>query len=163
MCASLSRLAGRAALAAVALLVSALVSCKGVEIVGTAGAPRDGSGIAIGGTGTGGGGGAGGGSVSTALVGRWARTIVLAAGDGNVYESRTEWEFRPDRSAIRRVTSWNVTQGYYDTLTAVAQWRTTGSALTISWLSPTVGTAVFDWRLVGDVLTIGPDQFARVR
>jgi hypothetical protein len=142
-------------LALVVLLAAA--ACKGVEIMGTAGAPRTGTGAVGGGIG-----GGGGGSPSSALIGRWARTIVLQAGDGNIYESRTEWEFRADGSAIRRVTSWNVGTGLYDTLIAVAQWTTNGSSLTISYLQPTTGTAVFDWRLVGDVLTIGPDQYARV-
>lgn len=145
--------------AALALALLAAASCKGVEIVGTAGAPRGGT-VFVGG---GGAGGAGGGEVSTALVGAWARTVVLAGADGNLYQSRTEWEFRADGSAVRRVTAWNVTQGFYDTLVAVAQWHTNGSMLTIAWISPSTGTFTLAWRVDGDLLTIGPDQYVRVR
>lgn len=147
--------------AALLFALLAVASCKGVEIMGTAGAPRGGSVLTGGGTGTGG--GAGGGSVSTAVVGKWARVVVLQGGDGAVHESRTEWEFRSDGSATRRVTAWNVTDGVYDTIVANARWSTAGSTLTIAWLSPASGGFTLDWRVDGDVLTIGPDQFARVR
>jgi len=150
-----SRLRGpRGAALLVALL--GVASCKGVEIMGTAGAPRGGSVLT-------GGGGAGGGSVATALIGKWARIVVLQGGDGSVHESRTEWEFRSDGSATRRVTAWNVTDGVYDTIVANARWSTAGSTLTIAWLSPATGGFTLDWRVDGNVLTIGPDQFARVR
>lgn len=159
MPASIDILGPHARRAALALALLAVASCKGVEIMGTAGAPRGGT-VFVGG---GGAGGAGGGEVSTALVGIWARTIVVAGADGNLYQSRTEWEFRADGSAVRRVTAWNVTQGFYDTLVAVAQWHTNGSMLTIAWISPSTGTFTLSWRVDGDVLTFGPDQYVRVR
>ena len=146
---------GRAALA-VALL--AVASCKGVEVMGTAGA-RGGTVGLGGGTGAGGG---GGGETSPALYGKWARVVVIQGSDGSLYESRTEWEFRSDGSATRRVTAWNVTAGLYDTLVAIAQWRTAGSMLTITWISPTTGAFSLEWRVDGDRLTIGPDQYTRV-
>lgn len=130
--------------------------CRGVEVMGTAGAT---GGTTILGTG----GGTGRGMHAPALVGRWARTVVLTGIDGDLHESRTEWEFGADGRAVRRVTAWNVSQGIFDTLVAVAQWQTSGSTITIAWLSPTVGTATFEWRISGDVLTLGPDRYARVR
>lgn len=145
--------------AALAVTLLALASCKGVEVMGTAGA-RGGT-VVLGG-GTGGGGGGAGGETSSALFGKWARVVVVQGSDGSLYESRTEWEFRSDGSAVRRVTAWNVTAGLYDTLLAVAQWRTSGSMLTITWISPTTGAFSLEWRVDGDRLTIGPDQYTRV-
>lgn len=140
---------------ALAVALLALASCKGVEVMGTAGA-RGGTVVLGGGT------GAGGGETSSALVGKWARVVVIQGSDGSLYESRTEWEFRSDGSAVRRVTAWNVTAGLYDTLVAIAQWRTNGSMLTITWISPTTGAFSLEWRVDGDRLTIGPDQYTRV-
>jgi hypothetical protein len=113
--------------------------------------------------GTSGGSGTGGGSASTALLGRWTRVILLVADNGDAHESRTTWEFRQDGSAIRTVTAWNLSQGVFDTITSVAQWSTSGSQLTITYIAPTTGTAAFSYSINGDVLTIGPDQYARVR
>jgi hypothetical protein len=150
---------GLAGARAGALLLILLVAagCRGVEVMGTAGA-RGGT-VVVGS----GGSGPGGGSTSSALVGRWSRTIVLTTSDGTVHESRTEWEFAGDGTATRRVIAWNVTEGIGDTLVAVGQWRTSGSTLTIGWLSPTAGTVVFEWSVRGDQLAIGSDQYARVR
>lgn len=139
------------------LVLLALAGCRGVEVMGTAGA-RGGTVV----VGTGGGAG-GGGMIATALVGRWARTLVITGSDGSIHESRTEWEFAADGTAIRRVTAWNVTAGIADTIVAVAQWRTSGSTVTLAWLSPNAGTVAFDWSVRGDVLTLGGEQYARVR
>ena len=97
------------------------------------------------------------------MLGTWARVVTLAASDGTVYQSRTEWAFNTDGTATRRVTAWNVTDGAYDTITASARWSTAGSTLTVTWLSPATGAFTLSWRVDGDILTIGPDQFARVR
>ena len=113
--------------------------------------------------GTGGGTGAGGGSASSALLGQWTRVILVIADNGEAHESRTTWEFRQDGSAIRTVTAWNLSQGVFDTITSVAQWSTSGSQLTITYIAPITGTVAFAYSINGDVLTVGPDQYARLR
>lgn len=152
------------ALAAFVALASACPA--GIEVAAPSQEPGTGTGIG-GGTGTGtgtgtGSGGGGTGSTSSAILGRWTRAILFSDDAGNVHESRTTWEFRQDGSAIRTVTAWNITSGVYDTLVSVAQWRTAGSTLTITYLTPTTGTASFPWRVDGTRLTIGADEFTRI-
>ncbi len=144
---------------ALALAAAFVASCAGVENLSGTGSSGNGTGGTLVGTG----GSGRGGSVSTALFGTWTRAILLAADDGTIHESRTTWEFRQDGSGIRTVLAWNLTAGFYDTVVTVAQWRTAGSQLTLSYIAPTTGTAAFIWSVNGDILTIGTDQFARVR
>ena len=145
---------------AVAACVFALSACAGVENLSGAG-----DGGTNGGTGGTGGviGGGGGGSQSSALVGSWTRAILVDGPNGEIHESRTNWEFRSDGSAIRQVIAWNWTTGYYDTISSVAQWTTSGANITITYIAGSTGSLTLAWRIDGDVLTLGPDQFARVR
>lgn len=146
---------------ALAVFAALATACPaGIEVLG----PPRGSGTgAGGGTGTGMGTGTGGsGSTASAILGRWTRAILFSDDAGNIHESRTTWEFRQDGSAIRTVTAWNITSGVYDTIVTVAQWRTSGSMLTITYLTPTTGTASFSWRVDGTRLTIGADQYTRI-
>ena len=136
-----------------------LGACAGVEVISGPGGTGTGSGPIVG-TGPVSG---GGGSTSTQLLGTWTRAILLADDVGNVHESRTTWEFRQDGSAIRNVVAWNLTQGYYDTIVTVAQWRASGSQLTLTYIAPAMGTAAYAFSINGDILTIGPDQYARIR
>jgi hypothetical protein len=145
------------ALAALVVSTGMVASCTGVDVL-----PPDGSGSGTGGTVIGAGGNTGSGT-SPALLGTWTRAILLADGSGDVHESRTTWEFRQDGSAIRTVLAWNLTQGVYDTIVTVAQWRISGAQLTITYVAPATGTASFAYAVNGDILTIGPDQFARLR
>jgi hypothetical protein len=131
------------------------LACAGVEDL-------SGTGGATGGTGTGGV-VSGGGTQSATLLGQWTRALLVETPDGDIHESRTTWEFRADHSAIRSVTAWNWTSGYYDTIYTVAQWSTTGSTITLVYIAGSSGTLTLDYRVNGDVLTMGPDQFARVR
>jgi hypothetical protein len=139
----------------IALGALAFTGCAGVEnLSGTGGAVSGGTGGVTPG---------GGGTQATGLLGQWTRAILLQTPDGDIHESRTTWEFRADRSAIRSVTAWNWTSGYYDTIYSVAQWSTTGSTITIVYIAGSSGTLMLDYRINGDVLTMGPDQFARVK
>ena len=159
-----SGLSGLRALGVAVVAACALqAACAGVEVIsGAGGAPGGSNGGSMVGTG-GGSGTGGGGSASSAVLGRWTRVILLVADNGDAHESRTTWEFRQDGSAIRTVTAWNLSQGVYDVLTTVAQWSTSGSQLTITYIAPTTGIATFAYSIDGDVLTIGPDQYARLR
>ena len=151
------RRVARATALAVALSALALTGCPaGVEdLSGTNGTISGGTGgVTPGG---------GGGTQATGLLGKWTRAIYVQTPDGDIHESRTTWEFRADRSAVRSVTAWNWTSGYFDTISSVAQWSVTGSTMTIVYIAGTSGTLTLDYRLNGDVLTLGPDQFARVR
>ena len=140
-----------------AVLVAA---CAGIEVATAPG------GTTITGT-VPGSGGTGGGSATSpggsALVGRWTRIVLIGADDGSLHESRTLWEFRPDGSAIRTVTAWNLSTGFYDTLVTVARWSTSGSVLTLTWIAPAGGATAFVYRLEPDRLVIGPDEYARAR
>lgn len=152
---------------ALAAFAALAVACPaGIEVAAPSQEPGTGTGVGGGtGTGTGSGtatGGGGTGSTSSAILGRWTRAILFSDDAGNVHESRTTWEFRQDGSAIRTVTAWNITSGVHDTLVSVAQWRTSGSTLTITYLTPTTGTASFSWRVDGTRLTIGADEFTRI-
>jgi hypothetical protein len=154
----------RAIARGVALMLAAgvftLAACAGVENLSGAG----GGGTTGGGGGTGGViGTGGGGSQASILVGSWTRALLVETPDGDIHESRTNWEFRSDGSAIRQVIAWNWTTGYYDTLSSVAQWTTSGANITITYIAGSSGTLTLAWRVDGDVLTLGPDQFARVR
>lgn len=142
-----------------ALSAGVLAGCAGVETITTG----DSSVVRTGGGGVLVGGGGGGGSQSSAVLGQWTRALLVETPDGNIHESRTTWEFRADGSAVRWVTAWNWTQGYYDTLTSVAQWSTNGSTMTIVYIAGNTGTLTLAYRIDGDVLTLGPDQFARVK
>ena len=154
-----TRIISRAVALAISACTLVLAACAGVEIV---------SGTSGGGT-TGGSGGTGGvigttgGSQANALVGSWTRALLVEGPNGDIHESRTNWEFRSDGSAIRQVIAWNWTSGYYDTLSSVAQWTTSGANITITYIAGNTGTLTLAWRVDGDVLTLGPDQFARVR
>lgn len=144
----------RSFLLAIACGSFALAGCAGVEnLSGTGGTTRTGGVVA----------GGGGGSQSSAIVGQWTRAILVSTADGDIHQSRTTWEFRADHSAIRQVTAWNLSSGYYDTISSVAQWTTNGSSLTIVYIAGSTGTLTLGWSVNGDILTIGPDQFARVR
>jgi hypothetical protein len=136
----------RSLVLALTACVLALSACAGVE---------DLSGVADGGT--------TGGSQSSALVGSWTRALLVEGANGDIHESRTNWEFRSDGSAIRQVIAWNWTTGYFDTVSSVAQWTTAGANITITYTAGSSGTLTLAWRVDGDVLTLGPDQFARVR
>lgn len=158
---------GRAVARGIALagFAALAMACPaGIEVAAPSQEPGTGTGVGTGaGTGTGTGTGGGGtGSTSSVILGRWTRAILFSDDAGNVHESRTTWEFRQDGSAIRTVTAWNVTSGVYDTLVSVAQWRTSGSTLTITYLTPTTGTVSFSWRVDGTRLTIGADEFTRM-
>ena len=149
-----SRRARRISAVALCAAVLAASACAGVEnLSGTTATLGTGSGGIL----------SGGGTQSNALLGRWTRAILLQAPGGVIHESRTTWEFRADHSAIRNVTAWNWTDGFYDTLSSVAQWTTSGSNITLVYIAGTSGTLTLDYRIDGDILTMGPDQFARLR
>lgn len=140
---------------AVALCALAVVGCAGVEnLSGTGGTSS---------TGTGGVTPGGGSTQGTGLVGQWTRAIYVQTPDGDVHQSRTTWDFRADRSAVRTVTAWNLSSGYYDTISSVAQWSTNGSTITIVYIAGASGTLTLDYRVNGDLLSLGPDQFGRVK
>ena len=144
---------------AAALCAGVLVGCAGIETITTGDSTvtgTTGGGVLVGG-------GGGGGSQSSAVVGQWTRALLVETPDGSIHESRTTWEFRADGSAVRWVTAWNWTQGFYDTITSVAQWSTNGSTMTIVYIAGSTGTLSLGYRIDGDVLTLGPDQFARVK
>ena len=132
-----------------------VAACAGVENLSGTGS--------VTGTGTGGILGGGGTAQTTALLGRWTRALLVQGTDGVIHESRTTWEFRADHSAIRNVTAWNWNDGYYDTVSSVAQWTTNGSNITLVYIAGTTGTLTLDYRVDGDVLTMGPDQYARLK
>lgn len=148
---------GPARSALVLALCATAAACAGVEVIS---APPPGSGA----KGTGVTGGAGGGTTPQALlVGSWTHVIYLQGTDGDLHESRTTWEFRSDGSAIRSVRAWNLTEGIYDVVVGVAQWRVANGLLTVTWLPPGSGAATFRLDVRQDVLFLDADQYARVR
>ena len=149
-----SRCASAISAVALCAAVVATSACAGVEnLSGTTATTGTGTGGILG----------GGGAQTNVLLGRWTRAILVQGSDGIIHESRTTWEFRADHSAIRNVTAWNWTDGYYDTLSSVAQWTTSGSNITLVYIAGTSGTLTLDYRIDGDVLTMGPDQYARLK
>jgi hypothetical protein len=133
------------ALAAVVLL---LLACNNVDM-------RLGPGIHIG-TGT------GSGSHHNAVVGLWARVVVITDNAGNAHSSRTTWEFRSDGSATRTVVTQNLSADVSDVISANAMWHTEGSTLVISFRSPDSGTSRFSFFVFSNVLTLDGRDFVRI-
>ena len=144
---------------AAVLCAGLLAACAGVETITTGDSAVTGGGGGGVFVGTGG----GSGSQSSAVVGKWTRALLVETPDGSIHESRTTWEFRADGSAIRYVIAWNWTEGIDDTISSVAQWTTSGTTITLTYIAGSTGTLTLAWRVDGDVLTLGPDQFARVK
>lgn len=132
-------------------------ACAGVEVMAPppAGSGRTGTGVV--------GGGGGATSAQVLLIGVWTRAIYVVGADGDLHESRTTWEFRGDGSAVRTVRAWNLSEGIYDVVVAVAQWRAANGFLTVTWVSPASGSATFAYRVDQTVLQLGNEQYARVQ
>ena len=143
--------------AILALAAGLGAGCAGIEVMSPP--PPAGSGT----TGTGATGGSGGSSPQTLLLGVWTRAIYVEGIDGDLHESRTTWDFRGDGSAVRTVRAWNVSEGIYDVVVNVAQWRVSNSSLTIAWVPPGSGSTTFQLKVERDLLQIGSEQYARVR
>ena len=140
-----------------ALAAAIGAGCAGVEVMSPP--PPAGSGA----TGTGAAGGRGASSPQTLLVGVWTRAIYVEGLDGDLHESRTTWDFRGDGSAVRTVRAWNVSEGVYDVVISVAQWRIVTSSLSLAWLPPGSGSVTFPLSVGQHLLQLGNEQYARVR
>jgi len=125
-----------------------LLACNNVDM-------RLGPGIHIG-TGT------GSGSHHNAVVGLWARVVVITDNAGNAHSSRTTWEFRSDGSATRTVVTQNLSADVSDVISANAMWHTEGSTLVISFRSPDSGTSRFSFFVFSNVLTLDGRDFVRI-
>lgn len=103
-----------------------------------------------------------GGPRAQALVGHWTRIIYFSDLSGALHASQTTWSFRPDGSATRLVITTNLSFGVSTTAATEVLWRTEGSSLIITFLSPPTGTVRFQYRIQGDLLHLGNDRFERV-
>jgi hypothetical protein len=104
----------------------------------------------------------GSGAQHNAVVGVWTRVVVLTDNAGNAHSSRTTWEFRSDGSATRTLVTQNLSAGLTDVLSAIATWRTEGSALVITFRPPDSGTSRFGFSVFGNVLTLDGRDFVRI-
>ena len=140
-----------------ALLLLATIAAAGcgerVDITGTAGAARPGSGTATGG-GT-------SGALDTRLVGQWSRTVLFQGSTGAVHASRTTWRFGSDASARRVVVASNLTFGLVDSVVTPARWAVVGGRVSLSWVAPASGDVLFDYRIDGVTLYLGGIPFER--
>lgn len=107
--------------------------------------------------------GNGTGNTSLALVGRWERFVLFTDAGGAVHASETLWDFRTDGTALRTVVTRNLTDGFADAITTIANWRVQGSTLVLEFVSPASGTAQFFFHINRDVLTLDGRDFVRAR
>ncbi|MFN2399084.1 MAG: hypothetical protein ABR543_10675 [Gemmatimonadaceae bacterium] len=134
------------------ILASAVVACGGpVDLrVGPTGPP----------------GGISGGGLQPApsriLVGRWSRILFFTDAAGAVHASETVWEFRADGTAARTVTVNNLSEGFFDTVTAHAFWSVNGTTVTVTFTPPDSGSVQFSFRIEGSILTLDGRDFRRV-
>ncbi|MBC7791258.1 MAG: hypothetical protein H7Z74_15030 [Anaerolineae bacterium] len=139
--------AGRFVLSCSALLVVGAACSVGDASLGT-GPGRSGGGIV---------------SSSFALVGRWERFVLFTDAGGAVHASETLWDFRSDGTALRTVVTRNLTDGFADAITTVANWRVQGSSLVLDFVSPASGTVQFFFHINRDILTLDGRDFVRAR
>lgn len=138
----------------VLLAMIALAGCgERVDITGTAGGARTGTGTSTGGT--------SGSGIDSRLVGQWSRTMLFQDQTGAVHASRTTWRFRADASATRAVVASNLTFGFVDSVVTYARWRVVGGRLALSFQPPAAGDLLFDYRFEGAVLHLGGIPFDR--
>ena len=138
------------------LAAIALSACgERVDITGSTGGARTGTGTS---TGTG---GTPGSALDARLVGQWSRTTLFQDNGGAVHASRTTWRFRSDASATRAVVASNLTFGFVDSVVTHARWRIVGGRLALSFQPPASGDVLFDYRLDGAVLHLGGFPFDR--
>ena len=138
-----------------ALLAAAMVAGCGerVDVTGTAGASRPGTGTSTGGT--------SGGATDSRLVGQWSRTVLFQDNAGSVQASRTTWRFSANAFATRAVVASNLTFGFVDSVVTQARWRIQGGRLAISFLPSGAGEVLFDYRFDGATLLLGGVPFDR--
>ncbi len=107
----------------------------------------------------------GGGTVNSsfALLGRWERVVFFTDAGGTVHASETLWDFRSDGTALRTVVTRNLTDGFADAITTIANWRVQGSTLVLDFVSPASGTSRFFFHISRDILTLDGRDFVRAR
>lgn len=79
-----------------------------------------------------------------------------------MHASETVWEFRADGTAARTVTVNNLSEGFFDTVTANALWSVNGTTVTVTFTPPDSGTVQFSFRVEGSILTLDGRDFRRV-
>ncbi len=107
----------------------------------------------------------GGGNVNSsfALLGRWERVVLFTDAGGTVHASETLWDFRSDGTALRTVVTRNLTDGFADAITVIANWRVQGSSLVLDFVSPASGRSQFFFHIDRDILTLDGRDFVRAR
>jgi hypothetical protein len=110
---------------------------------------------------TGTGGVSGGVERDARLVGTWRRILLFMDETGTQHASETVWQFQPDGKAIRLVTATNLTEGFFDTVKATAEWHTEGVTVVLDFLPPDNGTVSFIFTVRGNVLALGDREFQR--
>lgn len=101
-------------------------------------------------------------ATSRILVGRWSRILFFTDVAGVVHASETVWDFRSDGTATRTVTVNNLSQGFFDTVSANAIWSVNGSTVTVTFTPPDSGIVQFGFRVEGSILTLDGRDFRRV-
>lgn len=136
-------------------IICTLAACDGerVNITGTIGAPRPGSGATAGGGGST--------TIDSRLVGQWSRTVLFQDNFGAVHASRTTWRFASNASASRAVVASNLTFGMVDSVVTAARWRTAGGSVVVTYLPEGSGTATFEYFFQGSALILGGITFER--
>ncbi len=94
-------------------------------------------------------GGSGRGSTASPSVlhGSWLRTVSFHGTDGSLHLSETRWTFESSGTAVRVVTTINVTFGLSDAVATIARWRAERGLLVLEFLPPASGTARFTWQV----------------
>ena len=107
--------------------------------------------------------GGGGSSVlGTAVIGQWSATILSLTPAGEQVAEQTIWDFRPDGTVTRTVITTNLSRNSSFVAAASGQWQIAGSALVVTLLLPTGGTASFAFQVTGSTLALDGTTFVRV-
>jgi hypothetical protein len=150
------RRGGRAARLIVAALAAVLGACAGeptgLEDLGTGGYAR---------------GGAAARALDPALVGTWSRVLLLGGDRGVAHAIETQWTFRADGRAERRVVTTNLALGLGDQILTVGQWSTErDGTLTVAFAGAAGGTFRARYRVLarldGAQLALDDQLFERL-
>lgn len=96
------------------------------------------------------------------LVGTWQRAFFFLDQFGFANGTETTWVFNSDGSAIRFLVTSNFTLGVADTIVSEARFSTSGTDVTIDFISPSPGRVVLDYRFSGTQLVLAGEPYRRI-
>lgn len=106
--------------------------------------------------------GGGSNTVTDQLNGTWQNLVVFTDEFGFSHSTETVWEFRAAGTAVRTITTRNITLGLVEVAQTTARWRVEDTNLVIEFLPPESGQVTLQFFFQGDQLVLGGQTFTRV-